>query len=349
MYHAIQTSQVINLNVTERDRRLAEKLKRELGEAVLSLLADERVEDILLNPDSSLWTKRLGEGFTCVGQMPPTQALCAMGTIAAWHETVLNHDRPVLETELPLDGSRFEGLVPPVVSRPTFAIRLRPKRIFTFAEYKAAGILTRKDDPRNRPRVRKDFAAELCGLDHDEVLARAIAARKNILLAGATGSGKTTLLNACMDCLADLTPNDRVVILEDTIELQCPVPNCVMLHATGNISMLDCVRASMRLRPTRIIVGEARDAAAHELIKAWNTGHPGGFLTVHANNALLALDRLERLVAEATSAPSRELIAEAVGLVVFIDEEAELAAGRKVREILLVTGYTNGEYRYEYV
>jgi type IV secretion system protein TrbB len=349
MYHALQTSQAIHINVTERDRRLAEKLKRELGETVLSLLTDERVEDILLNPDSSLWTKRLGEGFSCAGQMAPTQALCAMGTIAAWHETVLNHDRPILETELPLDGSRFEGLVPPIVSRPAFAIRLRPKRIFTLADYKTAGILTCKDDPRSRPRARKDFWSELRNLVHDEVLTRAIAARMNIIIAGSTGSGKTTFLNACMDSLADLTPNDRVVILEDTVELQYTVPNRVILHATRNISMLGCVRASMRLRPTRIIVGEVRDGAAHELIKAWNTGHPGGFLTVHANDALGALYRLESLIAEATPAPSRKLIAEAVGLVVFIDEEAELEAGRKVREILLVTGYNNGEYQYEYV
>jgi type IV secretion system protein TrbB len=169
------------------------------------------------------------------------------------------------------------------------------------------------------------------------------------LVVGSTGSGKTTLVNAILDALAQLTPNDRVVSIEDTTELQCPVKNYLDLRAVGGVTMLECLRACMRLKPTRIVVGEVRGAEAHTLLKAWNTGHPGGAATIHANDAVSGLVRLESLIAEATSAPQQILIAEAVDVVVFIDEESELAAGRKVKEVLLVTGYRNGQYQVERV
>ena len=149
--------------------------------------------------------------------------------------------------------------------------------------------------------------------------------------------------------IAQVAPYDRVVSIEDTTELQCSVRNHVDLLAVGSVSMLDCLRACMRLKPTRIVVGEVRGAEAHTLLKAWNTGHPGGAATVHANDALSGLIRLESLVAEATSAPQQTLIAEAVDLVVFVDEESGVKAGRKVREVLLVTGYSNGNYQVERV
>src|SRR6266852_7184524 len=131
---------------------------------VLELLSDDATEDIVLNPDSALWVKRMGEGFRRVGSMPPAQAASALNTIAAWKGTVMNHERPILETELPLDGSRFEGIVSPVVRRPVFAIRLRPKRIFTLDEYEQAEIITQKDDPINKTRKRGAFAEEVRGL-----------------------------------------------------------------------------------------------------------------------------------------------------------------------------------------
>ena len=333
----------------EHHQRLQLKLARELGEHILGLLADPRTEDILLNPDSSLWIKRMGEGFTRTGEMPATLASSALSTIAAWRGTILNHQNPILETELPIDGSRFEGIVSPVVRRPVFAIRLRPRKIFALDEYEQSGILTTKDDPVNRLRRRHDFASSVRGLKHAEVIRTAVHARKNILVVGSTGSGKTTFVNACLDALAQLTPNDRVITIEDTIELQCAVKNYLDLRAVGNVTMLDCLRACMRLKPTRIVVGEVRGAEALTLLKAWNTGHPGGIATVHANDAMSGLVRLESLVAESISAPQPMLIAEAVDVVVFIDEEPGIVAGRKVREVLLVTGYSRGEYVVEHV
>jgi type IV secretion system protein VirB11 len=337
------------LHNDQTHQRLEVKLRRELGDLVMGLLLDERVEDILLNPDSSLWVKRMGRDFTKVGAMAAETALSALSTIAAWRGTVLNHGNPILETELPLDGSRFEGIVSPVVRNPVFAIRLRPKKIFSLTDYQNTGILTTKDDPLNKLRKRDDFSASVRGLSHAEIVRAAVIARKNILVVGATGSGKTTLVNAILHAFAMLTPDDRVISIEDTTELQCPVSNYLDLRAVGNVSMLDCLRACMRLKPTRIVVGEVRGAEAHTLLKAWNTGHQGGAATVHANDALSGLVRLESLVAEATNAPQQILIAEAVNLVVFVDGEPGISAGRKVREVLLVHGYSNGGYQVEHV
>src|ERR1022692_854908 len=173
----------------EQHQRLGVKLRRELGDTILSLLDDDAVEDIVLNPDATLWAKRMGTGFTRVGQMSGSQAVCAMNTIASMRSMVLNYERPMLETELPLDGSRFEGLIPPVVRHPVFAIRRRPNRIFTLNQYCQSGILTDKDDPLNRLRRRENFAEQLAGLSHADVIRAAIAAKKNILTAGSTGSG----------------------------------------------------------------------------------------------------------------------------------------------------------------
>jgi type IV secretion system protein VirB11 len=333
----------------EQHQRLEVKLRRELGDQVLRLLDDNLTEDILLNPDGSLWVKRVGHGFSRMGEMPAAQAASALGTIAAWRGTVLNHEHPILETELPIDGSRFEGIVSPVVRRPVFAIRLRPRKIFSLDDYEVDGILTDGTDPLNQLRRRDNFLDGVRGLKHGEVIRTAVLARKNILVVGSTGSGKTTLVNAILDSLARLTPQDRVISIEDTTELQCPVKNYLDLRAVGHVTMLECLRACMRLKPTRIVVGEVRGAEAHTLLKAWNTGHPGGAATVHANDALSGLIRLESLVAEATSAPQQTLIAEAVDLVVFVDEESSVKAGRKVREVLLVTGYSNGNYQVERV
>jgi type IV secretion system protein VirB11 len=239
------------------------------------------------------WVKQMGTGFMRVGQMSGSQAVCAMNTIASMRSMVLNYERPVLETELPLDGSRFEGLIPPVVRHPVFAIRRRPKRIFTLDQYCRSGILTGKADPLNRLRRRENFADQLTGLSHVDVIRAAIAAKKNILTAGSTGSGKTTFTNAILDGIADISPNDRVISIEDTTELQCSVENYADLRAVGSVTMLDCLRACMRLKPNRIVVGEVRGAEAHTMLKAWNTGHPGGAATVHANDALSGLIRLE--------------------------------------------------------
>lgn len=333
----------------EQDSRLQEKLRRELGPQVLAELENPKTEDVLLNPDGLLWVKRAGEGFVELGPYSQQNALSAMGTIAAWHETVVNYDEPILECELPIDGSRFEGIVRPVVSGPSFAIRTRATQIYSLDQYRDAGIITVAADTLNgKRRAASSFVDEVKaqGLDHTAIIKKAVLEKKSILVVGATGSGKTTLVNALLLEMSTAAPQDRVIIIEDTVELQCFVKNHVQLKAFGNVSMLDCLKASMRFKPVRIVVGEVRGSEALTLLKAWNTGHPGGVATVHANDALAGLKRLEALISEATSSPQQSLIAEAIDLVVFIDEEPRLGAGRKVREVLAVRDFNHAGMRY---
>lgn len=335
---------------TLQRERLDEKVRRELGPLVLAALKDPLTEDVCLNPDGNLWVKRLGHPFCTMGKMSATQAESAIGTIAAQHLAFVNAKQPILECELPIDGSRFEGIIPPVVRSPIFAIRLRPKRVFRLADYEHGKILTDKADPINRLKRNRNFLEDVRGLAHAAVIRRAIQSRKNILVVGATGSGKTTFVNAVLAEMTDLAPRDRIISIEDTIELQCPVQNYVDLRAIGEtVTMLSCLKACMRLKPSRIVVGEVRGVEALTLLDSWNTGHPGGCATVHANDAISGLIRLEQYVARATVNPQQVLIAEAVDIVVFIDEEGELPAGRKVREVLAVNGWKGGEYQVEHL
>ena len=333
----------------EQIARQREQLTRQLGRIVITCLEDGTTEDLVLNPDSTLWVKRTRGDFTKIGMMTATQAQSAFGTVAAMRGTIINHDQPILETELPLDGSRFEAILPPVVRRPVFAIRQRPRSIYSLEDYESAGILTDSKDELNRRRHKDEFVQSVRGRRHGAVIREAVAQRKNILVVGSTGSGKTTLVNAILHWLTQVSPRDRVLVIEDTPELQCAVQNSVTLLAVGNVTMLDCLRACMRLKLTRIVVGEVRGGEALTMLKAWNTGHPGGAATVHANDAMSGLLRLESLVAEATSAPQQKLIAEAVNLVIFVDEETEISAGRKVREVAVVLGDENGRYQLEYM
>lgn len=307
----------------ERDQRLHEKLSRELGPLVCQLLADPTVVEVMLNPNGQLWVERLGEAMKPVGTMSPSKAEAVMATVATTLRTNINRENPILECELPLDGSRFEALIPPVVSAPTFTIRKKALKIHTLAEYVEDGIMT----------------AGQC-----EAIREAVRTRKNILVVGGTGTGKTTLTNAIIDAIVAATPEHRIAIIEDTGELQCSARNAVTMRAVDNVDMTRLLKATMRLRPDRILVGEVRDGAALALLKAWNTGHPGGAATVHANtnSATAGLIRLEQLVSEATAADMRQLIAEAVDLVVSIDK-AE--GGRRIiREVLSVSGYDGQNY-----
>jgi len=307
----------------ERDVRVQEKLRRELGPAICALLSEPDVVEIMLNADGLLWVERLGRDMECFAEMAPHQAEAMMGTIASTLKTTLTRESPILECELPLDGSRFEGLIPPVVCAPVFAIRRKALSIYSLDRYVADGIMT----PAQR--------ARLCA---------AVDAHQNILVVGGTGSGKTTLTNAIIDYTAIAWPNERLVIIEDTAEIQSRSKNSVILRATDTVDMLRLLKATMRLRPTRILVGEVRGAEALSLIKAWNTGHPGGVATIHANSAEAALSRMESLVAEATAAPMQKVIAEAVNVIVSI---AKTAQGRKVRDVLRVEGYDQHRYRLQ--
>ena len=305
----------------ERSRRISEKLERELGTLVFACLSEPDVLDIILNPDGVLWVERLGEAPQRLGEMPTYQAEALIATVASEMRTTVTAEAPILECELPLDGSRFSAVIPPVVSAPCFAIRRRARKILRLADYVAASIMTGPQAAR---------------------LSHAIEARHNILIAGGTGSGKTTLANALLSHMAEALPDDRLVIIEDTAEIQCTAPNAMIMRATSTVSLQRLVRATMRFSPKRIIVGEVRGGEALELIKAWNTGHPGGVATIHANGAREALARLEDLIREATPAPMQRTVAAAVHVIAFI---AKTARGRRVEELIRVHGIEGESYQ----
>lgn len=334
------------------DRQL-ETLRRNLGPDVLSLLSDPKVNDIMLNPDGRLWVDFAGRGmeeqsFT----IQPNEALMFMNTVANIFGVVLRADNPILECELPLDGSRFEAVVPPIVARPTFSIRKKPSKIYTLRDYVNSGILTHKNDPDNKRRdAGLPFHRRCEGLTHIEVIELAIRMKKNILVIGATGSGKTTFLNGISAAIAEIRPYDRMLIIEDTGEIICSAQNNVVLRATEYANMQRCLRTAMRLNPTSVSVGEARGAEIKVWIKACNTGHPGGFLTVHADDARLGLARVEALWEEDGTTANKQAIAEAINLIVYIDADSSLPAGRKVREVVSCEGFDRerGEYILHYV
>ncbi len=307
----------------EQADRLNEKLRRELGPQICGFLDEPNVIEIMLNPDGSLWVERLGHPMLHVGTMPPYQAEALIGTVASTLRTTVTRENPILECELPIDGSRFEAVLPPNVVGPTFTIRRKATKIFTLADYVADGIMTERQAV---------------------LLREAVAAKQNILVVGGTGTGKTTLTNGIIDHMAETVPDERLVIIEDTAEIQCRSPNAVILRATEYADMLRLLKATMRLRPDRILVGEVRGKEALSLLKAWNTGHPGGVATVHANDALSGLTRVESLVAEATAAPMQRVIAAAVNVIVSI---AKTKQGRRVQEVLRVKGLRDGDYDLE--
>ncbi len=310
------TSNGVQSHRAEHDRRIAEKLRRELGPIICALLDDPTVIEVMLNPDGLLWVERMGAPMEKIGVMSATQAESLMGTVASTLKTQITAQNPILECELPLDGSRFEALIPPVVSAPTFTIRRKAVRVFSLKDYIETGVMSPAQS---------------------DAIKNAVSTRKNILVVGGTGTGKTTLTNAIILHMAESFPEDRIAIIEDTGELQCSAENAVLMRAVDHVDMTRLLKATMRLRPDRILVGEVRDSAALALLKAWNTGHPGGAATVHANSAAAGLIRIEQLVSEATQAPMQSLIAEAIDLIVSIERDAK--TGRRIKEVLSVSGY----------
>jgi len=291
------------MNAPESMMRKRAMLQTAMGPAIAAALADPLVIEIMVNPDGALRLDRLGAGRCDTGErLGPAEVERIIRLVASHARTEVHGAAPVVSAELPphgdgLAGERFEGLLPPVAPGPCFAIRKPAQRIYTLADYVSDGIMS-------------------AGLGRQ--LGLAVAERRNLLVAGGTSSGKTTLANAL---LAELAPRDeRVILIEDTRELQCAAPDTVALRTRpGVASMADLVRSTLRLRPDRIIVGEVRGGEALDMLKAWNTGHPGGIATVHANSARSALYRLEQLIQEAVVSVPRRLIAEAIDLIVFIE------------------------------
>ncbi|WP_339797168.1 P-type conjugative transfer ATPase TrbB [uncultured Hyphomonas sp.] len=299
-------------------------LRTALGADVAAWLEDPAVIEVMLNPDGRLWVDRLSEGLTETGVELSTADGERIVRLVAHHVGAEVHaGSPRVSAELPGTGERFEGLLPPVVAAPVFAIRKPAVAVFTLEDYVRAGIMP------------DDAAA---------TLRDAITSRANILVVGGTSTGKTTLTNALLAEVAKFS--DRVVLIEDTRELQCLTPNLVALRTKDGVASLsDLVRSSLRLRPDRIPIGEVRGAEALDLLKAWGTGHPGGIGTIHAGSAVGALRRLEQLIQEAVVTVPRAMIAETIDLIAVLSGRG---SARRLSELARVEDLdATGDYQIQ--
>ncbi|MBV9566080.1 MAG: P-type conjugative transfer ATPase TrbB [Bradyrhizobium sp.] len=303
--------------------RGARMLRSAMGPAVTHYLNDSSVIEVMLNPDGRLWIDRLSVGLIDTGERLSAADGERIVRLVAHHVgSEVHPGSPRVSAELPETGERFEGLLPPVVAAPAFAIRKPAVAVFTLDDYVTAGVMT---------------------ADQADALRRAVAARRNILVAGGTSTGKTTLTNALLAEVA--RTSERVVLIEDTRELQCKAPNLVALRTKDGVASLsDLVRSSLRLRPDRIPIGEVRGAEALDLLKAWGTGHPGGIGTIHAGSAIGTLRRLEQLIQEAVVTVPRALIAETIDVIAVLSGRG---SDRRLSELAWVSGLDpSGDYAF---
>ena len=308
--------------IEEARMRRRQMLLTAFGPTIEAALKDPSVIEVMVNPDGKLWLDRFDVGRIDTGtHINPAEVERIIRLVAAHMRGEVHEGAPIVSAELPETGERFEGLLPPVALAPCFAIRKPAEVIYQLCDYVEAGIML--------PLQAK-------------TLSEAVVDRKNIVVVGGTSSGKTTLVNALLAEVAET--NDRVIILEDTRELNCAAQDVVSLRTKPGVAALgDLVRSTLRLRPDRIIVGEVRGPEALDMLKAWNTGHPGGITTIHANSDRAGLYRLEQLIQEAVITVPRRLIADAIDILVFIEGRG---AARKVRTISEVTGLdANGDYQ----
>lgn len=321
----MQTSPAQPANtVDDTAMRMEASLKRHAGQTLLTALDDPNTCEVMRNPDGVLWIERLGEPMQQLGTLAENHARGICNIVAKSLQRVITPENPQLDGEWPLDGSRFSGAIPPLVASPIFSIRKRASRLITLEEYVQQGVMT----PFQR-----------------DILRSSVAEKKNIIVVGGTSSGKTTLTNALIAEIVAADPLARIIIAEDTLELQCHAQNALFMRTVGNVTMTKILKQILRLRPDRICIGEVRDKTALDLMDAWNTGHEGGIATLHASSASKGLSRLRGLISRNEAAPDNieEVIAEAVHRIVFIERTPK---GRKVKSILAVHGYsrTDGSY-----
>ena len=308
-----------------KEARYRGLMERYLGPDVLAAMADDDVTEVYVNAgDGRLRADTHSRGKVALGAtVRGDQVEQFLGAVAAFRGDTLGASTPTVQAELPAEtfgGARLQGFVAPLVPRACFVIRKPARRVFQLANYVHTGVMT----------LAQKSAIEDAVRDHE-----------NILVCGGTGSGKTTLCNAILLDMSEQFPHERIVVLEDTGELQCRADDHLQLRTSEDVTLSDLVRSTLRCTPDRIVVGEVRDGAALHLLDAWATGHPGGCATVHATDARGALRRINRLAMRAGVPAQHELVAEAVGVVVVIQGGNR---GRRVEELVRVSGHRDGAY-----
>ena len=297
---------------------------------IAPFLQDPEVSEIMVNPGGHVFVEYHGVVEKIAGvQLAEKSLQVAIRNVARALGDDVSEERPILDARLP-DGSRVAAVIPPCsIGGTTLTIRKFQSRFFTAAEL-----------------VRIE-AISPCGMRQ---IQNAIERRENVLISGGTGTGKTTLLNACT---AFLPLDDRVVVIEDTSELRVDMRNVVRFEARRAqrdlpaVTIRDLLRATLRHRPDRVVVGEVRGGEAYDLLQALNTGHAGSLSTIHANSAVQALGRLASCVMQSgvdlPYVAVRRMIADCVHLVVHIDRRS---GKRTVTELVAVDGYDGGRDEY---
>ena len=316
-------------NLSETERRLYTKLYNDLGSQIMNYLSDKNINEIMLNPNGSLWIDKSTTGQECVGAINKTQAFAILQSVAGVNNFVISEKNPLLEAQLPffkeLQGQRFTGQIPPLVNSPCFTLRKRTEKIFDLENYIATKRMTNHQA---------------------NILRSLINENQNILVCGSPGSGKTSVTNALIIEAVKISPNERFIILEDTPEIQCNAHNKVSFLTSINVNMTTLLRASMRMRPDKIFIGEVRGAECLDMLKAWNTGCPGGICTIHANGCEEALQRVLDLAMEAgLNSPPISLVTHTINAIVSVNRLGNQKGF--ISEIIKIKGFNNEKFEFE--
>ena len=284
----------------------------------ISALLDQYpdLSEVMCNPDGNVWIEDHGNIINPKLHLESNRVDSIIRLLAGHYDLVVNREHPSLSVKLPVfHGGRFQALVPPVVEAPMFSIRFPPRKILTLENL---------------------LAMETIDSEKFKQLEDAVLSKKTILIAGGTGSGKTTILNALLKLVTD----ERLIIIEDNPEIRASSFNTVQILTNRNYSARDALKDSLRLRPDRIIVGEIRDGAtAIDFLKAAMTGHPGSMSSIHSSSGTddkdvrkNAEERLYTLMQEEVVTPSKELIRNAITMVVFV-KKVFLPPSKVIRQV----------------
>jgi pilus assembly protein CpaF len=319
-YIGMQDMKLIKKEIFNSIRRL---------DVLQELVEDKSITEIMVNGAANIFIERNGRITSCNSSFTSVQKLSdVIQQIVSLSNRIVNESSPIVDARLP-DGSRVNVVLPPVsIDGPVITIRKFPEKPITIERLIELNSIT------------NEAAAFLHKL---------VIAGYNILISGGTGSGKTTFLNVLSNYIPE---SERIITIEDSAELQIMnIPNLVRLEARnanteGNnrITIRDLIKTSLRMRPDRIIVGEVRDAAAIDMLQAFNTGHDGSLSTAHANSPGDMLNRLEALVLMGAEIPLlavRKQIASAIDIIVHLGRLRDRS--RRVLEITEVLECRDGE------
>jgi type IV secretion system protein TrbB len=303
--------------LSKRGRGVDQEIARQLERVTVDALHDPSVIEVMVNADGRLWLERLASGVEKTGVVVrPRDVGRLLRLLASVRGVSLNATAPILDCDLPGYRARVQGIIPPISRAPIVTIRkLRPV-MHSLEDYRAAGRLRAVEAQALRDGIRQ---------------------RRSVVVCGKAGSGKTTLANALLlEKLRLGSRSQRIVILQERLEFGWCGGNVLSLRTSESADLARLLQATLRLRPDTIVVGEVRGREALEMLKAWNSRHPGGITTVDANDVGAALSRLDQLAQEAGVPPQPGLVGAAVDFVVAMQRTS---TGRAVSEVVRVEGY----------